>query len=141
MADILILIIGSLFSSKADDFDRYGWSIKDCLIPGAELKLVDEDGNEDLQGIAPRLALDHFLSLTVFPEGELVITSEIISQGYLKFDNSAFTKVLDGRTTFRTGDIYAKPDDDHIIWKGRKDDYIQVGSFKARSFFTISCTL
>ena len=59
----------------------------------------------------------------------------MISQGYLKFDNSAFSKALDGRTTFRTGDIYAKPDDDHIIWKGRKDDYIQVRPFKARSFF------
>ena len=132
-ADVLMLIIGSLFSSKVDDFDRYGHSIKDCLIPGAELRLVDEDGNEDLQGITQCFASDHFLIFTIFPEGELVITSEIISQGYLKFDNLAFTKGLDGRTTFRTGDIYAKPDNDHIIWKGRKDDFIQVGPFKARS--------
>ena len=118
----IMLIIGGLFSSKIDDFDRYGWLIKDCLIPDAELSLVDEDGNEDPQGITQCFAFDHFLIVTVFPEGELVITSKMISQGYLKFDNSAFSKVLDGRTTFRTGDIYAKPDDEHIIWKGRKDD-------------------
>lgn len=82
-------------------------------------------------------AFDYFLILFVFPEGELVITSEMISQGYLKFDNSAFSKALDGRTTFRTGDIYAKPDKDHIIWKGRKDDYIQVGPFKTSLFLFI----
>lgn len=51
----------------------------------------------------------------------------MIGQGYLNFDNSAFTKALDGRTTFRTGDIYAKTVVDHLIWKGRKEDYIQVG--------------
>jgi long-subunit acyl-CoA synthetase (AMP-forming) len=130
-----MLIIGSLFSSKLDDFDRYGWPIKDCLIPDAELRLVDEDGNEDLEGITQCFTFDHFLILSVFPEGELVIISEMISQGYLNFDNSTFTKTLDGRITFRTGDIYAKPDDDHLIWKGRKDDYIQVGPFKGRSFF------
>ena len=134
-ADILMLIIGALFSSKVDDFDRCGWSIKDCLIPDAKLRLVDEDDNEDLQGIIQCSAFDHFfLSLLPSPEGELVITSEMISRSYLKFDNSAFTRALDGRTTFRTGDIYAKPDDDHLIWKGRKDDYIQVGIFKARPF-------
>ena len=58
----------------------------------------------------------------------------MISQGYLKFDNSAFSKVHDGRIAFRTGDIYAKPDDEHIIWKGRKDDYIQVCPFKSLLF-------
>ena len=129
-----MLIIGCLFSSKIDDFDRYGWLIKDCLIPDAELRLVDEDGNEDPQGINQFSAFEHFLIITVFPEGELVITSKLISQGYLKFDNSAFSKVHDGRTIFRTGDIYAKPDKEHIIWKGRKDDYIQVCPFKACPF-------
>ena len=136
----IMLIIGGLFSSKIDDFDRYGWLIKDCLIPYAELSLVDEDGNEDPQGITQCFAFDHFLIVTVFSEGELVITSKMISQGYLKFDNSAFSKVLDGRTTFRTGDIYAKPDDEHIIWKGRKDDYIQVCSFNVRSFLFFNFT-
>ena len=47
---ILMLTIGSLFCSKGHDFDRCGWLIKDCLIPDAELRLVDEDGNEDPQG-------------------------------------------------------------------------------------------
>ena len=130
-----MLIKGGLFFSKVDDNDRYGWLIRDCGIPDAELKLVDEDGKENLHGITQCFAFTYILILTDFPEGELVITSKMISQGYLKFDNSAFSKALDGRTTFRTGDIYAKPDDDHIIWKGRKDDYIQVRPFKARSFF------
>lgn len=62
----------------------------------------------------------------------------MISQGYLNFDNSAFSKALDGRTTFRTGDIYLKPDSDHIIWKGRKDDYIQVSPFKVSLFFNFT---
>lgn len=46
-----ILILGPLFHSKTDEFDRLGWSMKDCLIPDAELRLVDDDGNEDLEGI------------------------------------------------------------------------------------------
>ena len=63
---ILMLIIGSLFLSKVDDFDRHGWLIRDCLIPDAELKLVDEDGNEDPEGITQCFAYDDFLMLTVF---------------------------------------------------------------------------
>jgi acyl-CoA synthetase (AMP-forming)/AMP-acid ligase II len=126
-----LIIIGGLFSSKADDFGRHGgWSMNDCLISDAELRLIDEDGNETAEGILVVLLLIIFLVLTdtVITEGELVITSGMISQGYLKFDNSVFTKAPDGRTTFRTGDIYAKTTDDYFIWKGRKDDYIQVGS-------------
>ena len=66
-ADVLMLMIGSLFSSKVDDFDRYGWLIKDCLIPEAELRLVDEDGNEDPRGITHcLLLLINFLSLLSF---------------------------------------------------------------------------
>jgi hypothetical protein len=77
-ADILMLIIGSLFSLKVDDFDRYGWPIKDCLIPDAELRFVDEDAYEDLQGTFSVLLLINFLSLDSLLSSEFVITSEMV---------------------------------------------------------------
>ena len=58
----------------------------------------------------------------------------MIGGGYLKFDNSAFTKAPDGRTTFWTRDVYAKTVEGHLTWKGRKEDYIQVGYFKSHVF-------
>ena len=62
LADVLMLIIGPLFYSKADDFDRLGWSMEDCLIPDAELRLVDDDGKENPEGILVVLLLVIFLS-------------------------------------------------------------------------------
>ena len=41
-------------------------------------------------------------SLLCIVEGEFVIKSHIISKGYLRFDNSAFTIGSDGAVTFRT---------------------------------------
>lgn len=63
IAYILMPIIGNLFLSKVDDFDRYGWLIKDCLIPDAELRLIDEDGNDDPQGNTQFFLLIIFLFL------------------------------------------------------------------------------
>ncbi|KAF8962890.1 hypothetical protein BDZ97DRAFT_1920218 [Flammula alnicola] len=101
---------GPIFHSKIDQTDAEieGWSIDDCLIEDAELTLMDEDGHHGLS------------------EGELVITSRFISQGYLKYDNSAFTKAPDGKITFRTGDIYERTPNERFVWKGRKEDYIQM---------------
>lgn len=59
-------------------------------------------------------------------EGELVITSRLTSKGYLKYDNSSFTIEDGDLVRFRTGDIYGFVDADRLIWKGRKEDYIQV---------------
>ena len=68
-------------------------------------------------------------SLPCIVEGELVIKSHIISKGYLRFDNSAFTIGSDGAVTFRTGDVYGRSAEQRLIWKGRKEDYIQVCYF------------
>lgn len=59
-------------------------------------------------------------------EGELVITSRLISKGYLNYDNSSFAIEDGDLVTFHSGDIYGYIDADRLIWKGRKDDYIQV---------------
>ena len=67
-----------------------------------------------------------FCLLTCTIEGELVIKSHIISKGYLRFDNSTFTIGSDGAITFRTGDVYGRSADQRLVWKGRKEDYIQV---------------
>lgn len=59
-------------------------------------------------------------------EGELVITSSVINtNGYLRYDNSAFSQGADGKVTLGTGDIYARAGN-RLVWKGRKEDYIQV---------------
>ena len=55
-----------------------------------------------------------------------MIKSHIISKGYLRFDNSTFTIGSDGAITFRTGDVYGRSADQRLVWKGRKEDYIQV---------------
>jgi hypothetical protein len=65
-----------------------------------------------------------FFSLPCIAEGEPVIKSHIISKGYLRFDNSAFTIDSDGGVTFRTGDVYGRSAEQRLIWKGRKEDYI-----------------
>ena len=54
-----------------------------------------------------------------------MVSSRYINEGYLNRDSPGFTKSDDGRVTFRTGDIYQKQQG-YLIWKGRKDDYIQV---------------
>ena len=59
-------------------------------------------------------------------EGELVITSRLTSKGYLNYDNSSFVIEDGDLVTFYTGDIYGYVDPDRLIWKGRKDDYVQV---------------
>jgi long-subunit acyl-CoA synthetase (AMP-forming) len=71
--------------------------------------------------------------IAFFAEGELVVKSHIISKGYLRFDNSSFTIGSDGAITFRTGDIYGRSAEQRLIWKGRKEDYIQVSSFLVES--------
>ena len=81
--------------------------------------------------------LSHFgcFSLLCIAEGELVIKSHIISKGYLRFDNSAFTIGSDGAVTFRTGDVYGRSAEQRLIWKGRKEDYIQVSFQTYRGHF------
>ncbi|CAA7264466.1 unnamed protein product [Cyclocybe aegerita] len=70
-----------------------------------------------------RINLSYDLGMT---ELELLVTSRYISQGYLNYDNNAFRKAEDGRITFRTGDLYEKTDAGRLIWRGRKEDYIQM---------------
>lgn len=59
-------------------------------------------------------------------EGELFISSPIISRGYLRPNYSAFTIAPNGSVTLRTGDIYQLVNEDRLVWKGRKEDFIQV---------------
>ena len=66
------------------------------------------------------------ISLNYIAEGELVIKSHLISKGYLHLDNSAFTIDSDGAVTLRTGDIYGYGEEQRLVWKGRKEDYIEV---------------
>ncbi|KDR66938.1 hypothetical protein GALMADRAFT_232329 [Galerina marginata CBS 339.88] len=91
-----------------DDADNEGWPVEDCLIEDAKLVLLDDGGREDTR------------------EGELVITSRYISRGYLKYDNSSFSESSGGLITFKTGDIYFKKPNGRLVWKGRKEDFIQM---------------
>ena len=62
-----------------------------------------------------------------------MIKSHIISKDYLRFDNSAFTIGSDGAVTFQTGDVYGRSAEQQLIWKGRKEYYIQVRYFLVES--------
>ncbi|RDB30947.1 6-deoxyerythronolide-B synthase EryA1, modules 1 and 2 [Hypsizygus marmoreus] len=101
---------GVLFHSLVSEAAT-GWSIDACCISDAVLELIDENGD------------------IIDSEGELQITSRLISKGYLKFESSAFSQDKDGWITFRTGDIYARSSDSgRLTWKGRRDDFIQLVS-------------
>ncbi|KAJ3510158.1 hypothetical protein NMY22_g16056 [Coprinellus aureogranulatus] len=99
---------GPLFHNTIDE--AAGWPMSDCLVPESELTLVDENGEPTSD------------------EGELHISSPIISKGYLRPNYTAFTVATNGTVTLRTGDIYQLVDGDRLIWKGRKEDYIQMSS-------------
>ncbi|KAJ2925849.1 hypothetical protein H1R20_g11245, partial [Candolleomyces eurysporus] len=99
---------GPLFHGTLSD--TAGWPISDCLVPDAQLSLVSENGE------------------LAFDEGELHISSPVISKGYLRPNYSAFAIAANGCVTLRTGDIYQLVDGTRLIWKGRKEDFIQMTS-------------
>ncbi|TEB25720.1 ketoacyl-synt-domain-containing protein [Coprinellus micaceus] len=99
---------GPLFHNTIDETP--GWPISECLVPESELTLVDENGEQTSD------------------EGELHISSPIISKGYLRPNYTAFTVASSGRVTLRTGDIYQFVNGDRLVWKGRKEDYVQMSS-------------
>ncbi|KAG7441749.1 ketoacyl-synt-domain-containing protein [Guyanagaster necrorhizus] len=86
-----------------------GWDIDDCLISDASLYIDDKDSSEK-------------------GTGELWVTSKTIAKGYLHHDSSAFTAGVEGSITFRTGDIYTRTSNNRLVWKGRKEDFIQLDS-------------
>ncbi|KAF8151526.1 hypothetical protein B0H34DRAFT_132545 [Crassisporium funariophilum] len=94
-----------------------------CLIPDAELFLIDENGKK------------------TDSEGELVIKSHIISKGYLRYENSAFSQEANGAISFRTGDIYGRSEEHRLMWKGRKEDYIQMSSGESLDPRDVEATL
>ncbi|KAK0216459.1 polyketide synthetase [Armillaria nabsnona] len=89
--------------------DENGWDVDDCLISDASLYIDDKDSTEK-------------------GTGELWITSKTIAKGYLHHDSSAFTADVEGSVTFHTGDIYTRTPNNRLIWKGRKEDFIQLDS-------------
>ncbi|KAK0199304.1 polyketide synthetase [Desarmillaria ectypa] len=86
-----------------------GWDIDDCLISDAILYINDKDSVEK-------------------GTGELWITSKTIAKGYLHLDSSAFSADAEGGITFHTGDIYTRTPKNRLVWKGRKEDFIQLDS-------------
>ncbi|KAI5117731.1 hypothetical protein M0805_002076 [Coniferiporia weirii] len=127
---------GAVFESDADHWiSGCGYPADECLVAGATLKLLGEDGTES----------DSY--------GELVIQSRHVSRGYLNIISTAhsLSPSDDSVTIFRTGDIYSasypslaspysllgsesrtetpglKPGA-RLLWEGRRDDYIQLAS-------------
>lgn len=108
-----------------------GWSIKDCNIPDALFSLANEHGEECADGEFIMYSMDIHL-VTFFVEGELWIKSKLIARRYLNPEQkSPFSLDSEGYITFRTGDIYSRTSDDRLVWKGRKEDFIQVTLFRA----------
>jgi len=93
---------GPMFQSLSDS--TVGWPKSDCMISDAELFLIKECENSETSG-------------------ELAIKSAFNCKGYIQGDNSAFS-VEDGKLVFRTGDIYEETEDNYLIWKGRKTDFV-----------------
>ncbi|MDX1816029.1 MAG: class I adenylate-forming enzyme family protein, partial [Thermodesulfobacteriota bacterium] len=81
-------------------------------VPGAEIKLVDDDGNEVPQGEA----------------GELVLRGPQVMKGYLGRDDLTAEVIQDG--WFKTGDIARMDEDGFLYHLGRKDSVFNVGGLK-----------
>jgi len=81
-------------------------------VRGAEIKLVDDDGNEVLQGEA----------------GELLVRGPHVMKGYLGRDDLTREVVQDG--WFRTGDVARVDEDGFYYHLGRKDSVFNVGGLK-----------
>lgn len=55
------------------------------------------------------------------------MTSRFIATGYINLPASSYSfSPSDGRTTFKTGDIYSRGPNNRLIWRGRKEDFISV---------------
>ncbi|KAF8797415.1 hypothetical protein BYT27DRAFT_7265732 [Phlegmacium glaucopus] len=94
---------GPLFHSNINN--PQGWYAHECLVPGAELSLINEQGRDAARKII----------LT------FIVTSFLIKV-YCKGLGS------DGSITFQTGDIYGRSGDRQLVWKDHKEDYIQMSS-------------
>lgn len=101
---------GALFEVDVKTMAEGGYPVAEALVKNAKLTLIDEDGNENST------------------YGELVISSAYIARGYRNFKSAAHSYDPEtGITAFQTGDIYSQKDG-CLIWEGRKEDYIQLGS-------------
>ncbi len=96
-----------IFISNRSDDVRYGWSGK--AVPGSELSIVDEHGDEVPPGEI----------------GELLVRCVTAAEGYWnQRDKSRHTFM--GEWT-RTGDKYLKDEDGYYLYCGRTDDMFKVG--------------
>jgi long-subunit acyl-CoA synthetase (AMP-forming) len=132
----LTFALGALFHSTINGAE--GWDKDDCLLSDARLRLVDESGAETTSGRFHiyNNSRSYMLTNIHIVEGELIIRSRFVTKGYRQYDNSPFTQEDDGTVSFRTGDIYGYVADQRLVWRGRKEDYIQ-----ARFFYFISIFL
>ncbi|KAH8110239.1 hypothetical protein DFH11DRAFT_1514493 [Phellopilus nigrolimitatus] len=102
-------LAGAIFETDLADMTKGGYPASGCLVAESELILVDDAGVEN----------DSY--------GELVVRSKYISKGYHNFASSVHSTGADGRTTFRTGDMYSYAGG-RFVWEGRCEDYIQLAS-------------
>jgi long-chain acyl-CoA synthetase len=83
-----------------------------CPLPGVEVRLVDEDGEDALHG----------------DEGEIWVRGENVFAGYLN-DEAATRAVLTDDGWLRTGDIAVADDDGYLYIVDRAKDLIIVSGF------------
>nr|AKE48477.1 putative water-soluble melanin synthase [Inonotus obliquus] len=101
---------GALFEVDIKTMADGGYPINQVLVRDAKLTLVDDDGKEN----------DSY--------GELVISSPYVARGYHNFTSVTHKHDRTTRvTTFYTGDKYSLTSG-RLLWEGRKEDYIQLGS-------------
>jgi benzoate-CoA ligase len=82
-------------------------------IPGHELKIVDEKGQEVPPGV----------------EGELLVKADSVAPYYWN-KHERTKEAMIGGDWFRTGDIFHRDEDGYFWFRGRADDMIKAGGIK-----------
>lgn len=100
-------------------------------LPTAVLERMDSVGKA-MHNVTVRILDDAGQAVPVGQVGEVVVTSRVVSPGYMMGDSAGQAKF--SSSTYKTGDLGFLDADGFLFLRGRKDDMINVGGLKVSPF-------
>ena len=116
-------------------FNEYGptEAVVGCMIH--EARSADLDRGADVPigrpapGVRLRIVDDGSCRVPIGATGELLISHDGLTAGYLDGDDEPFV-MLDGHRWYRSGDLVRLVDDETLVYHGRRDQQIKVGGIR-----------